>query len=212
MSNVRNYNNFQNIDIALFDGVGKYNVPQMVPYHLENNKIDLVAFDYASTIRNHEGVGVHFYRDDYRFEGLWKHPRGFTKMLAKFDLLLSPCYSLYTDFPLAVQLYNHYRNCWFGAYWQMLGLPVIPTVGWSDEASHEWCFDGFPVGGTVSVSSVGVMRNPEALSNFRKGYAAMLERLKPDKILFYGVLPDGIDQENIIRFDIATKQRLRERK
>lgn len=208
MAGFKCYNNFHNIDIALFDGVGKYNTPQIAPYHLDNDEIDIVCFDYASTIRDHSGIGVHFYRDDYRFERVWRQPTKYTEMLGKFDFVMTPCFSLYTDYPLPVQLYNHYRSCWLGAYWQYLGMNVIPTVGWSDEASHEWCFDGLPVGGTVSVSAVGCKKDPIALRNFYLGYNDMLERLKPDKILLYGRRVPGLEG-NVLEFELATKRRLR---
>ena len=89
---------------------------------------------------------------------------------------------------------NHFA----GAYLQYLGVTVWPTIGWSDEASYEWCFDGEPVSGCVAVSSVGPTKNRAALKLFMKGYDAMLERLQPETILFYGKVPDEC-RGNIVR-------------
>lgn len=50
--------------------------------------------------------------------------------LKQYYCLLSPDYSLYTDMPLALQIKNTFKNRWCGAYWQSLGLNVIPTIEW----------------------------------------------------------------------------------
>ena len=70
---------------------------------------------------------------------------------------------------------------------------MIPSICWSDEASFDWCFDGEPVGGTVAVSSVGTQKNPEARRLFLLGDGEMLRRLNPEKILFFGDVPEGCE-------------------
>ena len=105
--------------------------------------------------------------------------------------MLSPDFSLFTDYPPAVQIYNHWRKHLLAAFWQQMGLTVIPSICWSDEDSFAWCFDGEPVGGTVAVSSVGTQKAPEARRLFLLGYKEMLARLKPEKIIFFGDVPEG---------------------
>ena len=72
-----------------------------------------------------------------------------------------------------------------------MGLTVIPSICWSDEDSFAWCFDGEPIGGTVAISSVGTQKAPEARRLFLLGYSEMIARLKPEKILFFGDVPEG---------------------
>ena len=110
-------------------------------------------------------------------------------MLSEFRYVMAPDFSMYTDFPKAIQIYNHYRKHWVGAYLQEAGVAVIPTISWSTPDSLEWCFDGEPVGGTVAVSSVGCMKNAESRRLFIRGYNEMLERLRPKKIICYGNVP-----------------------
>lgn len=102
----------------------------------------------------------------------------------------TPDFSTYTDFPKAIQIYNHYRKHWLGAYWQQHGVYVIPTISWSDKESFSWCFDGEPVGGVVAVSSVGTQVNRDASELFIAGYREMLDRLQPSQIIMYGHVPD----------------------
>lgn len=96
---------------------------------------------------------------------------------------------MYTDYPKGIQIYNHYRKHWIGAYLQEYGVQVIPTICWSDESSYEWCFDGEPEHSVVAVSSVGTQLNRKSKELFVKGYNAMVERLHPETIIFYGNVP-----------------------
>ena len=131
--------------------------------------------------------------DDYLFERVWNDPVRYALLLSDFRAVMTPDFSLFTDYPLPVQLYNHWRKHLLGAYWQSRGITVIPSICWSDEASFDWCFDGEPVGSTVAVSSVGAQKNPEARRLFLAGYREMMERLKPSKVLFFGDVPEGCE-------------------
>lgn len=119
-------------------------------------------------------------------------------LIQKFQCVLTPDFSLYTDFPVAMQIYNHYRKHWIGAFWEEHGVTVIPTIGWSDRQSFEWCFDGEPTGGMVAVSSIGTQNRSETKAAFLYGYDVMLERLQPKTILFYGNVPKEC-KGNIVR-------------
>lgn len=76
-----------------------------------------------------------------------------------------------------------------GAYWQSLGLNVIPTIAWSDSDSFNWCFDGTPKGATVAVSSVGTQASTETKRLFLAGWYEMIDRLQPETVIFYGNVP-----------------------
>ena len=191
MSVYRTMRNYENINKGVFDGAGIYGIPRIAPTECDTG--DFIGFNYARTCKSPKGKGVHFFVDDYQFLRCWTNPEVYLGMLGQFECVFSPDFSTYTDFPLAVQIYNHYRKHWLGAYWQANGIRVIPTISWSGPESFEWCFDGEPVGGCVAVSSVGTQLNKRAAELFRRGYDEMLERLQPSKILFYGAIPEGCD-------------------
>ena len=167
---------------------GKYDIPVIAADEVIYS--DFIGFNYANTAKDRAEKAVHFFLDDYQFLRVWNRPKDYIKLLSDFACVLSPDFSLYTDFPVAMQIYNHYRKHWLGAYWQSFGIKVIPTICWSDERSFEWCFDGEPSGGTVAVSSVGTQRSEETKRAFLLGYDAMIERLSPSKIIFYGTVPE----------------------
>lgn len=184
----KNKSIYENLQYSRFEGVGKYNIPQIKGTNRTDIK-ELVGFNYAKTLTDTVGKGIHFFLDDYQFLRIWREPDKYISILRKFDFVLSPDFSLYADFPVAMQIYNHYRKHWCGAYWESCGIEVIPTIGWSTPDSFDWCFDGEPVGGTVAVSAIGTQNNDLAKELFLQGYEEMIRRLSPETIIFYGDVP-----------------------
>lgn len=180
---------YENLQHGTFEGVGSYNIPLLLGVN-DANFTDFVGFNFASTEKCPEQKCLHFFVDDYRFFRVWNTPKKYLNLVQKFKYVLSPDFSLFTDFPAAMQIYNHYRKHWVGAFWEQNGVAVIPTIGWSDKESLKWCFDGEPIGSVVAVSSVGTQNHVEAKQAFLYGYDAMLERLQPKTIIFYGSVPD----------------------
>lgn len=136
-------------------------------------------------------TGVHFFTDDYQFERCYTYPKKWADELKQFGAVVTPDFSMYTDFALPIQKYNKYRNHWLGALWQHLDMTVYPTALWSDEKSFNWCFDGMPVNSVVAVSNVGCSKLYQ--KEFRKGYDQMMRKLKPKKILLFGSEMDGLE-------------------
>lgn len=181
----RNTRNCENLQKRIFDGVGNYGIPELFPIDYDK-QCDFVPFSDAKTCKDRENKGVHFFVDDYRFNRLWSDIDRYVDMLSQFKYVMTPDFSIYTDFPKAVQIYNHYRKHWVGAYLQEVGINIIPTISWSTPDSFEWCFDGEPAHSIVAVFSVGSANSKEKKRLFLAGYNEMLNRLEPDTILFYG--------------------------
>ena len=185
----RQTRNYENLNKSIFDGVGAYGIPRLNPSTCGAD--EFIGFNYVKTCKQPENKGVHFFIDDYQFLRCWTNPDAYIGSLRRFKCVFTPDFSTYTDFPPAIQIYNHYRKHWLGAYWQANGINVIPTISWSGAESFAWCFDGEPVGGPVAVSSVGTQVNKTARVLFMQGYEEMLERLQPELIYFYGNVPEG---------------------
>lgn len=186
--------NGHNLDLGVFDYAGKYDIPVLQPTP-PSERVEWISFNCASTALGRERLGVHFFVDDYIFQRTWNDPRRYLQLLQGFRAAMSPDFSLFTDYPKAVQIYNHFRKHLLGAYWQSAGLTVIPSICWSDHASYEWCFDGEPRGGCVAVSSVGTQKNGAARQLFMDGYNEMMARLRPAKVIFFGDVPVGCGGE-----------------
>ena len=190
----------ENIKKWNFFSKNKWNIPNIKGIEEFDEKVQFVGFNYAKTCEKQQKTdfGVHFFLDDYQFERLWNRPDKYIQLLLKFKYVLSPDFSMYTDYPKAMQMWKHYQKHWLGAYMELFGIKVIPTIGWSDKDSFKWCFDGEPKNSIVAVSSIGTQRNKESKQAFLDGYNKMLEVLKPTKILFWGNIPNEIDKTNVI--------------
>jgi len=199
---------FENLDKFSFPGVGKYNIPQIEPVTKYPDG-DFIPMNYAKTEKFPASKNIHFFVDDYQFIRCWNQPDRYIPIFQKFNSVLSPDFSIYTDMPLAMQIYNHYRKHWLGNYWQLHGMTVYPTISWSTPDSYDWCFDGEPVGGIVAVSSVGTQKNKESKKLFLQGYEEMMKRLNPSFVIFYGNVPEECDW-NVVRVK-AHQQDIRER-
>ena len=177
---------FCNLESAMYQGVGKYGIPEIEPvYECDVNK--WLSFNYikAYETKADRTTGCHFFIYDYQFERAWNTPDKYLNHLSRYGCVLSPDFSAFPDFPFAVNIFNHYRKHWLARYWQEHGITVIPTVRWGDESSFEWCFDGEPRNSIIATSEVGCVQNKEDLAGFRRGYNKMLEILNPTKILLY---------------------------
>ncbi|MBO7732070.1 MAG: DUF4417 domain-containing protein [Methanobrevibacter sp.] len=146
---------------------------------------DLMGFNYAKTSENKK-TGIHFYLDDYQFERIWNNPGEYTDILSQYECILSPDFSLYLDMAMPVKLWNIYRSRLIGQYYQLRGIKVIPTISWAEKDTFEFCFDGIPEGSIVSISTIGVKRDPKAMQIWKEGMDAMIEKIKPTTILVYG--------------------------
>jgi len=102
----------------------------------------LVGFDRISGSDAHTDRIVHFFLYDYKFERIWSNPDESIGKLKRYRAVLTPDFSMYLEMPLALQLYNTFRNRWCGAYFASKGIRVIPAVNWGDESTFSFCFDG----------------------------------------------------------------------
>lgn len=174
---------------------------------------DLISFNYAKTAQD-KSVGVHFYIDDYQFERVWNNPIMYVDILKEFDCVITPDFSLYLDMPIAMKIWNTYRNRLIGQIMYDCGIKVIPNVSWAEEDTFKFCFDGIEPGGTVSISTIGVKRDPEAKAIWTAGVTEMIKRIKPKAILVYGGkieydYPKDID---VIYFENKIKERVEKSK
>lgn len=184
----------------LLTGRGRYGIPETRPLGL--NRLEFIQgltwYTYKDSRRTHVlnsnlgGKGVQFYQDDDRFERVYDYPDECIPHLRKFAAVCAPDFSMYTDMPIAHQLWSHYRKQWVAKYWEVQGLTVIPTVGWSTPASYDFCFEGIPENSIVTVSSVGNYKGTSSYDYFLRGYMEMVNRLHPVAVLWRGNIPQEL--------------------
>ena len=165
--------------------IGKYGIPLIKKVEPFTGEIKLVACSDTKLNDREENIhkGVHFFVDDYRFNGIYDNPARTLQRYSQYDFLLSPDYSLYADMPIWKQIENTAKNRWVGAYWQSKGLKVVPTVSWSNALSFSFCFDGIEEGSVIAIGMIGCKKNKV---NFIRGYNAMLNKIHPSQIIVFG--------------------------
>jgi hypothetical protein len=139
-----------------FQRCGKFDLPLIKKQKIDLDNLKLIRF--SSIVKDETqdlDATVHFFEPDERFDEVWKNPVPYLAELGQYKQVMSPDFSLYRGTSLTLQLINTFRPRWCGAYWQENGLTVIPTISWSDEWSHEFCFDGIRSGCCVAVSTLG---------------------------------------------------------
>ena len=150
-----------------------------------------IPFEKASKINTHN-QWVHFYTHDRHFECVWRNPKQYLAMFKRFDGVITPDFSLYREMPLAMQIWNTYRNRAL-AYWlQNNRINIVPNIRWGDERTYEFVFEGLPTGGVVSVSTNGCIQGRLDRYYFKLGLREMVTRLKPETIINYSQTPDDI--------------------
>ena len=179
--------NYCNIDIVDLDFLDSSNGFPILYREMNVDCYRLISFNHALSFREcKDGVGVHFYIDDYQFERVWNFPHKYINILKSFSVVFSPDFSMFRGMPQAMLIWNHYRSQALAQYWQNHGIRVIPSLNWADETSYQFSFSGVPAEGTVSVSTVGAMHCASSYRYWQAGMAEAVQRLRPKRILAYG--------------------------
>lgn len=163
-------------DDVLFESGNRWGVPEMGAIQKSFIK-SMKPFSHKG-----ESEGVHFFVEDFTLNRVWNRVNFYGEKFKDFDLVLTPDFSLFTDMPLSLQIFNTYRNRYIGKAWQEMGLNVAPSVTWSDERSFEFCFAGIPENSVVAISTQGA-RDRE---KFFAGFEEMIKTCTPAQILVYG--------------------------
>lgn len=164
-----------------FDKNGTFEIPMIQKEEVSLENLALIGYDKLSSGKSDQIV--HFFLDDYKFEVIWNNPEPRIERLSTFRAVLSPQFSLYSEMPVAIQIYNTFRSRWCGAYLQSKGISVIPSVVWGEPDTFWFCFDGIEKKSIVAVSTIGV-RNEKEL--FMAGYKELLRRIEPTHVICYG--------------------------
>lgn len=201
-------NNTYNLELFdEFNCDGKYQMPI-----IENDNFipqRIIGFNYAKTSKEKK-VGIHFYIDDYQFERIWNNPQEYTKILQEYDCIFTPDFSLYLDMPYSMKIWNVFRSRLIGQYYQNQGIKVIPTLSWAEKETFEFCFDGIPKKSIVSISTIGVKQNKEAMEIWKNGVDELIKKIEPSAILIYGGKVDyNFKNIKVVYFENEVTERMK---
>ena len=188
----------ENTDKFIFDGDNGLGVPSIDAVH-DFNACNFERINMHNKVKNKYETCLYTFVDDYRFNSVWTNPIKWLGVLHAFNSVIALDFSLYTDMPIALQIYNHYRKMWVARLWQENDIKVIPNICWSTKESYKFCFLGQPKNSIVAISSIGAIKSVESRKYFIDGYYKMKEVLEPTKIICYGSLPKELLNEEVLR-------------
>ena len=149
----------------------------------------LIGFDETKQIP-HPEFFVHFYMDDYKFDGergIWRRPQTALDRLRQYAGVITPDFSPYQDMPEPLKIYNVFRSRTFGYWLAAEGVSVINNVRWGTSETYRYCFDGLPRDSILAIGTVASgLRNLYDRRRFENGLAEMVDRLYPHTIIVYG--------------------------
>jgi hypothetical protein len=161
----------------------RYGIPQMQPCHYVPDA--LFPWEERSKYKGHGAI--HFYCEDAYLNSIWdsaaKYP--VPSVVKRAGVALSPDYSVFTDWPMALNLWNVYRSRLLGALWQSHGIHVVPSLMWGETLTQgSYLFDGLPTGGVFAISTGHAQGEDEDV--FKDFYQAAIATVKPSLVLVYG--------------------------
>lgn len=168
----------------------------------------MIAFSKAISSNDPNQI-VHFYEADKAFARIMHDHKKYAEILRRFRYVISPDFSQHLDMPPFICLQNSWWNNAFGAYWQTLGMKVIPNVSWSRPDSYDYAFSAIPPESVIAINCTAIKGNPMSRYFWRKGYDEALKRLNPSLIIRYGDKMDGEDVSRSIYFENENLKRLR---
>lgn len=171
--------------------VGEPGIPMMMNLHNTELPLDIIPFDKAKKCKDKKKY-VHFYMHDKEFSRVLTATNKYLDLLKEFDGVISPDCSMAVGQAKCLQQANTYMNRAVGFYLQQHGIPVIPNIRWSDEASFEYCFLGVPQNVIVAISTHGCLKTKEDYEMMRVGIGVMLDKLHPSAVLVHGYMPNSI--------------------
>jgi len=152
--------------------------------------------DYHRT----DNTCICFYQYDHIFDGIhglynsivyqdFNRLDRFKKRFEGVKYIISPDYSIYGDFPNALQIFNIYKSRVCMA-WLMENTSaiIIPNVRWASPFSYDYCFDGIMKGSNIAVGLLGLMHNKDNIKMFLDGFKKAIDTIIPKSIIVYGFI------------------------
>lgn len=164
----------------------KNGFPIMQPY---DGPIDFHFISFTSRLRHSgDGEALHFFMDDYKFESLLDNRFDLVTMqISKFNIVMAPDFSLYSDAPELFVKTAIYKRQLYGACWQQkCGLNVIPVAGVPRADALEYAFEGTPENSIIGYCGAGHHISKSAYDLWIGGLYELEARRNPKMILIYG--------------------------
>lgn len=146
-------------------------------------------------LKGHKNLNVNFYIDDEKFIRIYNAPDRYIDHLKCFHSICGLDFSIDTQMPLVMQMWNKYVNMALDWYLTLQGINVIPNINIMPFDGKEWLLEGIPKRSTVCCCTNGRVRSKAAREEFCEGFNQMCELLDPTRVVLVGSVPEGLNKD-----------------
>ena len=127
--------------------------------------LDMPAYLWGAVRRTAGMKGTWlFYCDDYRFEAPWKEPS--TVVNTGCAAIVEPNFTIGTQTPRAVAIWQIYRKRWLARWWQSCGIKTIVDMNVDTETFRDLMLLGVPHGWKAYATRGYVSRMPATIAEY----------------------------------------------
>lgn len=175
---------------------GEYGFAKIPPINILPN--ETIDFDSSlnRNLKGHKNLNVNFYISDIKFQRLFNNCDRYLNHLKCFHSVMMPDFSVsfgLGGMPMALNIYNKWRNHALAWYMYLNDITVIPSVNIIPYKGREWLLDGLPKRSTVCCSTNGRVRSKAAREEFCEGFYEMCEMLQPTRVVVVGMIPQELN-------------------
>ncbi len=185
-------------------------IPIPVVNKVESVDLPSIALPFSNVVnKKTSDVLVVFYEADKNFARILHNPQRYVEPLKKFKYVVGPDFSQKIGMNPFICFSNSWWNKALTAFFQKMGIIMIPNVTWSTPASYEYAFKGLPKKSVIAINSNGIKGNAAALYLWRKGYEEALRVLEPVLIIRYGDKLPGEREDISVYYENINQKNLR---
>ena len=190
-SSVRQSRHYRQLDgfhnINLMSGMeftAQNQFPILAPYNGPHDW-EVITFSRRKQQKG-PGYAVHGFENDYQLCPFWTKLDSVIFEMRNYEAVFTPDFSLYVDMPDPVNRWATYVTRFVGAYMQLNGYNVIPTVSWGNATSLNYSLDGLPQHSILGVCGTGINHCSAAMRLWKYGMRRAEEELHPTLFIVYG--------------------------
>lgn len=161
---------------------------------------DTIDFRKSLKLINVKNLNVNFFLHDYEFNSVWVNPDKYMEHFRCFQSICGLDFSISVQSPLALQIYNKYRNHVLSWYFWKNGVKLIPKVDILPDCS-DWIYDGLPCNSMLCCSTNGRAYSRAAKESFIECFAEMESALHPHTMVIVGTKIDFSHKCDIVWLD-----------
>lgn len=182
---------------------GKYGFPV-----LECNApkpTETVDFKHSLKLNKVKNLNINFFIHDCEFNSVWNNPDKYMNHFKCFQSICGTDFSIDIKTPLALQIYNKYRNHVLSWYFQHNGIKLIPKVDLLPNCT-DWIYDGLPHNSMLCCSTNGRAKSGKAKQSFISCFKEMESTLNPHTVVIVGTKIDFETECDIIWFESVAQK------